>query len=549
MCNSCESGGKPIGAIWWRVSTKGQAEISPETQIDAGKSLLELSGFAVAEEYIIGRDWSSLEILECPEMNTLLNWVRRGEIHAVAVYHTDRLAGEPSQRLPIKWEFDKYGVQPLAKFGQFFEGEWGDAFEALESTVKKLQVLRAQQGARDGLHDRAVKLGLPTTGRSPFGYSFAEKKDAKSSIVLDYTRLIPNKDFRTASLIWSWAVEGVSLRQMVKMLYERGIKTATGKDIWAGPTLSSILHNPVYAGKFHALRYESVTPKVRKTEGYGKRGKLKDRNEWVLLDGVNVGQSIVTQEEFDYVQAKLASNKTNAKRNTKNEYLLRGMIHCEIHNGRFNARRQKRWDYNVYICNIFYKQPSALNPCKRKSLGAWIEQDVWNKAVSLLSDPDAVLGELYRRQQSKEEAERHTLGSLNDIEKRLARGDDDEMKLTSWRLAGEVSDTVLKRQMALINAERTWCTEEKHRLVRQLEQIKQRFATVIEVKELSDRIGHRLKGASFQDKRFVLEALETRVSVTAAGEVKVTFSIPMPSSEKTDADEAIVLKTPWSRWR
>ena len=85
---------KPIGAVWWRISTKAQADMSPETQILEAREMLEAEGYSVPQHRVIGADWHSLAVLDCPEMETLLSWVRHGEIQAIGMYHGDRLAGK-----------------------------------------------------------------------------------------------------------------------------------------------------------------------------------------------------------------------------------------------------------------------------------------------------------------------------------------------------------------------------------------------------------------------------------------------------------------------
>ena len=45
-------------AIWWRVSTDDQQEISSDTQI--GEALAEQEGYNVPPENVIGTDWKSL---------------------------------------------------------------------------------------------------------------------------------------------------------------------------------------------------------------------------------------------------------------------------------------------------------------------------------------------------------------------------------------------------------------------------------------------------------------------------------------------------------
>ena len=47
-------------AIWWRVSTDDQREISPDTQIGEAMALAEQEGYNVPPENVIGTDWKSL---------------------------------------------------------------------------------------------------------------------------------------------------------------------------------------------------------------------------------------------------------------------------------------------------------------------------------------------------------------------------------------------------------------------------------------------------------------------------------------------------------
>jgi len=57
-------------AIWWRVSTDEQREISPVTQTGEALALAlaEQEGYSVPPENVIGTDWSSLSY------GTVLPW-------------------------------------------------------------------------------------------------------------------------------------------------------------------------------------------------------------------------------------------------------------------------------------------------------------------------------------------------------------------------------------------------------------------------------------------------------------------------------------------
>ena len=59
-------------AIWWRVSTDDQKEVSPDTQTGAARALAEQEGYTVPPEYEIGCDWGSLSVWESPPMERSL---------------------------------------------------------------------------------------------------------------------------------------------------------------------------------------------------------------------------------------------------------------------------------------------------------------------------------------------------------------------------------------------------------------------------------------------------------------------------------------------
>ena len=533
-------------AIWWRTSTKAQTESSPETQIREAREMLEAQGYSVPDDYIIGADWHSLSILDCPQMETLLGWVRHGEIQAIGMYHGDRLAGNPGQKMFIVDLCDRYGVKLLARHSPIMEGKEGELLEYVRTWGKEQQVMRAQQASKDGLRDRVKVRGLPASARCPYGYSFATRRTDHGGVERDYTRMVPTEAWHVASLIWREALEGIPTRQIAKDLYRRGIRTPTGKDQWDQSTISNMLHNPVYAGRFYALRHRAAAPSTRRKGTYGNSSTVKRPIEdWVLLEGVTIGQPVVTWAQYEQIQERLRINRQNSTRNARNEYLLRKMIYCETHGRAYGAQRRKRANSNVYYCRGFYDQAVRVGPCARRNIGGTrLEAAVWSKAVELLTDPERVLNELELRRQSHSDAEAEAADVLAGIEKRLRKVNDMEMELVSMRLNDGVSEEIFERQLALIGAERTWCGDEQDRLARRLDDVRQSFATMEQIKVLQERVGGKLARATFKDKRFVLEALETRMTVAEDGAIRLSFSVPV-SPEPVD-DGVFVLTTPWA---
>ena len=56
--------------------------------------------------------------------------------------------------------------------------------------------------------------------------------------------------------------------------------------------------------------------------------RLRPREDWMRVASI---PALVTQEQFDHVQAKLAQNRQFAGRNnTAQSYLLRGLVSCGV---------------------------------------------------------------------------------------------------------------------------------------------------------------------------------------------------------------------------
>ena len=156
-----------IAAIWARISTKEQQTL--EAQVAEVKPWLESQGYVVPPERILMVDWTSTAILDCPEMQRLLEWVRKGEIGAIGMVHGDRISALPEHKLHILWLCRDKGVEVLAKNSPILPGDEGMLVEHALTLGKKAQVVRAREGSRWGLNTRAREKHLPPTMAKPYG--------------------------------------------------------------------------------------------------------------------------------------------------------------------------------------------------------------------------------------------------------------------------------------------------------------------------------------------------------------------------------------------
>jgi len=497
-----------IAAVWARVSTEPQQSL--DSQVARSKAELEKRGYVVPPERILKVDWTSLDLLSCPLFQQLRRWVVNKEIGAIGVLDRDRFQAKAVQRLLFLSDCRENQVEVVVCQGPPLQldsdGEWVE-FGLAKS--KEVSVMRAQQGSRDALRERATVKGLPTTCQAPYGYDWDESR----------THLVANSNWETRSLIINEFLKGNTLKGIARELQRRGILSPKGRDYWPEPTISLILKDTVNYGEYRALRRESIEPINRRGNTYGKSSSKYLPG--IPLPNIVVERPVITQFQHEWILERLAHNKLNASRNGKRNYLLRGLIYYEGDNRRYYGRdiRHISWAYRYSYRGYKNGNPRAYIP------GPKTEAQVEAKAREILTSNEVIERELGWR----EAAIRETAAKLESELKRLDRKSNEninaESELVNLRIRGKVSDEAYERQMVLLVAERKWISEERERVNQRLTELKQQAISLVGLDQLRQQMAERLFSDKFEDRRFILEALNTRVIVTTEGAIEVEFTI------------------------
>ena len=83
-----------VAAIWCRVSTNSQTELSLDSQELAVRKAVESQGYEVLEKYVLKSDWSSMDLMSSPEFQQLRRWIADGTINARCPFDRDRLQAQ-----------------------------------------------------------------------------------------------------------------------------------------------------------------------------------------------------------------------------------------------------------------------------------------------------------------------------------------------------------------------------------------------------------------------------------------------------------------------
>ena len=527
---------RKIAVIWCRVSTSGQMELSLDSQELAVRKVLESQGYESPVQYVLKVDWSSLDLMSCPEFQQLRRWIDDGTVQAVGTLDRDRLQAQGLQRLIFLAECRDKGVQLITVQGPaMLDGAEGQLVELALALGKEKSVLRAQEGARDGLRDRARLKGLPPNMANIYGMRW------------ENNRLVPDDNYDVACEIWRMGLEGQKIQAIANELMLRGIPTPSGKLVWSAYTVRHILKNRTYAGVIEALKTEVVEPKERKAGTYGKSSRrLRPESERIRLEGL-VGSPIVTEDEFELMQRRLNENQRWAHKNTKlRTYGLKGMIRCvscgRVYVGVTVKRREK--EYSYYVCGARWKRPPRGEKCRSTSLGVDVmEGAVYQMVVDFLNGPVGFEAELQRRRGISEDSEASVIRELEALE-RQHRGEMDA-EGRAFRLAsrGTVSEEVFDQEIGLIRTRQRWINEQRQRLENQLWDIQRYTFDPKNIEMLRRRLEAKLEAATLQDRRYILNALGVNVLIQADGTWELELQVPREIPQ-SDGDLQIVNNRP-----
>ncbi len=293
---------------------------------------------------------------------------------------------------------------------------------------------------------------LPGT-RPPYGYRLSpDRPRDPSGVTTD-----PAAAAIVAELCALYLQPAMSLAGLAKTLQQHGVPTPSGNQRWSGPTIRGILRNPTYTGRVYAQRTRYRPPQIRRsaTHALGRphgAATPQPPETWIA---VGPAPAIVSQEQFDQVQAKLAQNQSFASRNnTAHQYLLRALVSCGRCQLACTARTVNGRNH-YYLCNgkgqAVHSHRDA--PCSARYIPAQrLDELVWHDLCDLLTQPAHIAAALARAQGGAAlpvdcalrdaVLAAHVRGALNHARRDQPPPDERQ------RHAGEEGDAVLLRRAA-----------------------------------------------------------------------------------------------------
>jgi site-specific DNA recombinase len=513
-------------AFYARVSTQRQAQAQTvEQQLDRRKSHASEQNWRVPVEHILRDDGHSGASLKRPGLDRLRDHAAARQLDLVLITAPDRLARNYVHQVLLLEELEQHGCRVQFLDRPMSQDPHDQLLLQIRGAVAEYERTLITERMRRG-RQRKLQAGLllPWT-RPPYGYRTDPERPRDPAGVR-----IEESEAAIVRQMFAWyAEDSHSFCSLARLLHERGIRTSTGLARWNLASLRGLLTNPAYVGLVYGNRWHRRGSLERRSATAPRQHSAfsrinAPREEWILAAQI---PALVSQEQFDRVQARLVTNRRFAHRNNKvHPYLLRNLVSCGVC-GLSCLARTTIHDLRYYSCTgklpaLFshreQKCPSRLSPAER------LDQLVWDDLCAIVLQPEQITQALERAHggcwlpqelQARQEGLRRGQASLTQQLDRL----------TEAYLAGVVLLEEYRRRRSDLERRLQVLEQQQCQLVAQVDRRQELAGLSRSIEDFCERIRTGLRQATFDQKRKLVELLIDRV-IVSDGEVEIRYVMP-----------------------
>ncbi len=514
-------------AVYVRVSTRNQAEQHTiEQQLERLHSHIQTQSWTLKDENIFRDDGYSGSNLHRPGLDRLRDQAAGSAFDLVLVTAPDRLARKYVHQVLLIEELQQKGCKVEFLDRPMSQDPHDQLLLQIRGAVAEYErTLIAERMRRGRLSKFRAGVLLPWT-KPPYGYRLHPERPRDPTGV--------RQDLAEAAIVAEifadYLNNGIGLMSLAKKLHEQQISSPTGKTRWGISTLRGILTNPAYTGHVYAGRMHYQPPKIRRSATH-PIGHPHDsatpapQEEWILVAQI---PAIISTEQFDLVQAKLAKNQSFARRhNIAHQYLLRALVSCGICQLSCSARSVQGKTYGYYICTGKDKEVQARHVTKCPSRfipSQQLDEMVWQDLCDLLTHPQ-VIEQAMERAQGTGWLPQELQARQENLRKGKASLEQQLNRLTEAYLSNVIPLVEYQRRRKEIEQRQHVLENQANQLVAQADRYKELAGLAGNINDFCHRIQTGLGNATFEQKRQLVELLIDRVVVTG-NEVEIHYVIP-----------------------
>ena len=386
------------GAIYIRVSTHMQEELSPDAQkrliLDYAKSnsISVLPQHIYVENGVSGRTASKR-----PQFQQMISDAKSKShpFDVILVWKFSRFARNQEESIVYKSLLKKQcNIDVVSVSEPLADGPFGSLIERIIEWMDEYYSIRLSGEVFRGMSEKAKRGGY--LARPPLGYRIDKPKEPP---------VIVPEEAETVRLIFDMYVNRkMGMFDISQELNRRNLKTANHKP-FERRTVEYILKNPVYCG---LVRWNMTKSEDK---------SMKPEDEWIIREGGQ--EAIITKELYDAAQERFKS--TYKPRGTRPSvtyrHWLSGLLKCPKCGRTMIAKhtRSNHKTYCYFVCYGFNKGNCDDNTYLSSRV---IEKEIL-QAIKDVMDT----GELdfeYIEPATDDSYERETLEALEDMLKRIS---------------------------------------------------------------------------------------------------------------------------------
>jgi len=360
-------------------------ELTIESQVQAIKDKIKENGDELVKPFE-DNGWAG-DLLARPALDELRDWAKQDQFNVVYIYDRSRLARKYWLQELIIDELESIGIEVSFLQEPKVENDEDRVVQGMKGLFAEYERVKMTERTRRGRLHRAKK-GLVVGHEALYGYKYVRPNHEEDDRWFE----VYEPEAKVVRLIFKWlAYEGLTLRSLIKRLYEKKITSREGNPIWASSTLARLVRCEAYYGNFHYNKTISLIPRNPiKTVANGQYKRMKKtsrsykpREDWIPIKIA----AIIDKTTFELAQEQLKRNLSMAHRELKYQYLLRGLIKCECGNSFAGDGVQRGHLY--YRCTNRLRKFPLRKDCNVSSINAdKLESKVWAGVVKIYSNKE-----------------------------------------------------------------------------------------------------------------------------------------------------------------
>ncbi len=513
-------------AIYVRVSTLRQAQAQTfEQQLERLRAHIQANGLILSQQAIYIDDGYSGSSLKRPGLDLLRDRVASAEFDLVLITSPDRLARNYVHQVLLLEELQRFGCKVEFLDRPMTDDPHDQLLLQIRGAVAEYErALITERMRRGRLLKLRAGLLLPWT-HAPYGYQVNPERPRDPAGV----RLDKAEAAIVAELFATYLEESTSLFDLARYLYSKSIYSPKGKKRWGVATLRGILTNPAYTGQVYAGRMRYRPARIRRSALHPighphDSGVIVPASEWIECAKI---PAIVTKEEFDLVQVKLARNQSFARRNNKaHKYLLRALVSCGVCKLSCLARKVQP-NNKYYICSgkVKAEQRPREERCESRFIPAdQLDELVFKDLCELLNNPQ-IIAQALARAHAGEWLPQELQARRENLRKGQKGLEHQLNRLTEAYLSEVIALSEYKRRRSELEQRKDALAAQEQQPKMIVDRQAEVSGMVRSIEEFCQRVRDGLATANFEQKRKLIELLVDRV-VVANGEVEIRYAIP-----------------------